>query len=73
MVGLSFAHLVTGAFTTEIIFSWPGLGWFTYSSLIELDYPAVIGVVLLGSVFYVGVNIFVDVLQAYLDPRVRLR
>jgi len=73
MVGLSFAHLVTGAFTTEIIFSWPGLGWFTYSSLIELDYPAVIGVVLLGSVFYVGVNIFIDVLQAYLDPRVRLK
>jgi len=73
VVGLSFAHLVTGAFTTELIFGWPGLGWFTSASLIELDYPAVIGVVLIGTVFYVGINILIDVLQAYLDPRVRLK
>ena len=73
VIGLSFAHLVTGAFTTEIIFSWPGLGFFTSQSLIELDYPAIIGVVLIGTVFYVGMNILIDVMQAYLDPRVRLK
>jgi len=73
VIGLSFAHLVTGAFTTELIFGWPGLGWFTSASLSELDYPAVIGVVLIGTVFYVGMNILIDVMQAYLDPRVRLK
>jgi peptide/nickel transport system permease protein len=73
VVGLSFANLVTGAFTTELIFSWPGLGWFTNASLIELDYPAIIGVVLIGTVFYVGINLIIDITQASLDPRIRLQ
>ena len=73
VVGLTFAFALTGTFFVEIIFNWPGLGLFTTRSLLNLDYPAIMGMTLLGAGGYVLINLLVDVLQSWVDPRVSLR
>ena len=73
VVGLTFAFALTGTFFVEIIFNWPGLGLFTVRSLLNLDYPAIMGMTLFGSVGYVLINLLVDLLQAWIDPRISLR
>ena len=72
VIGLTFAFALTGTFFVEIIFNWPGLGLFTTRSLLNLDYPAIMGMTLLGAGGYVLINLIVDVLQMIIDPRVRL-
>lgn len=72
VIGLTFAFALTGTFFVEIIFTWPGLGLFTVRSLTNLDYPAIMGVTLFGAVGYVMINLIVDLLQAWVDPRVSL-
>jgi peptide/nickel transport system permease protein len=72
VVGLTFAFALTGTFFVEIIFNWPGLGLFTVRSLLNLDYPAIMGMTLFGAAGYVLINLVVDLLQAWIDPRVSL-
>ncbi len=72
VIGLTVAFALTGTFFVEILFNWPGLGLFTVRSLLNLDYPAIMGVTLLGAAGYVLINLVVDVLQAWIDPRVAL-
>jgi len=72
VVGLTFAFALTGTFFVEIIFNWPGLGLFTTRSLLNLDYPAIMGMTLLGAGGYVLINLIVDVVQSWVDPRVSL-
>lgn len=72
VVGLTFAFAITGTFFVEIIFNWPGLGLFTVRSLLNLDYPAIMGITLFGAVMYVIINLVVDLLQAWVDPRISL-
>lgn len=72
VVGLTFAFAITGTFFVEIIFNWPGLGLFTVRSLLNLDYPAIMGITLFGAVMYVTINLLVDLLQAWVDPRITL-
>ena len=71
-LGLAFAYSLIGAFLIENIFSWPGVGRFAYLSVVSFDYPAILGITLVVSIFYVLVNLGVDVLQSFLDPRVVL-
>ena len=73
VVGLTFAFALTGTFFVEIIFNWPGLGLFTVRSLLNVDYPAIMGMTLFGAVGYVLINLLVDLLQAWVDPRISLR
>lgn len=73
VIGLTFAFALTGTFFVEIIFNWPGLGLFTTRSLLNLDYPAIMGMTLLGATGYVLINLFVDILQSWVDPRVGLK
>jgi peptide/nickel transport system permease protein len=73
VIGLTFAFALTGTFFVEIIFTWPGLGLFTTRSLLNLDYPAIMGMTLLGAAGYVIINLVVDVVQSWVDPRVSLR
>jgi ABC-type dipeptide/oligopeptide/nickel transport system permease component len=73
VVGLTFAFALTGTFYVEIIYNWPGLGLFTVRSLLNIDYPAIMGMTLLGAVGYVGINLAVDMLQAWIDPRISLK
>lgn len=72
VIGLTFAFALTGTFFVEIIFNWPGLGLFTVRSLTNLDYPAIMGVTLFGAFGYVLINLVVDLLQAWIDPRISL-
>ena len=72
VIGLTFAFALTGTFFVEILFNWPGLGLFTVRSLLNLDYPAIMGMTLFGATGYVLINLIVDLLQAWIDPRVSL-
>lgn len=71
VIGLQFADLLGGLVVVEQIFSWPGVGWLTIQSITQRDYTVVQGTVLLIATAFVLVNLIVDVLYAYLDPRIR--
>jgi peptide/nickel transport system permease protein len=71
--GLAYAQLLTGTVLTETIFSWPGLGRYTFQSAVILDFPAIMGVTLVVAIVYVLVNLLVDISYALLDPRVMRR
>lgn len=72
IIGLVLAYSLTGTFFVEVVFNWPGLGTFAVKSILNVDYPAIMGITLFGAAFYLVVNLVVDVLQAWLDPRIRL-
>lgn len=71
VVGLQLGGLLGGALLTETIFSWPGMGLWTYRAILSRDYPIVQGAVLVSATIYVCVNLIVDISYAYLDPRIR--
>jgi peptide/nickel transport system permease protein len=73
VIGLQFGGLLSGAVITETIFTWPGIGRLAVDAIRSKDFPVVQGVVLVFAVTYALVNLFVDVLYAYLDPRLRTR
>lgn len=73
VIGLTIAFALTGTFFVELIFTWPGLGEFTVRSLLNMDYPAIMGITLLGAIAYVIINLVVDILQAWIDPRISLK
>jgi peptide/nickel transport system permease protein len=68
--GLAYANLLSGAVLTETIFSWPGLGRYTFESAVALDFPAIMGMTVLVASVFVLVNLLVDISYALLDPRV---
>jgi peptide/nickel transport system permease protein len=72
VIGLQFGLLMGGAILTETIFTWNGIGQWALQSINGRDYAGIQGVVLYGAVFFVLINLLVDVLYAVLDPRVRL-
>ena len=69
--GLAYANLLAGAVMTETVFSWPGLGRYTFRSAAAQDFPAIMGITLVVSATYLLVNLVVDLSYAALDPRVR--
>jgi len=71
ILGPMFAALVTGTFVTELVFSIPGLGRYFVTSISNRDYPVIMGTILLYAIFLVVSNLVVDILYAYLDPRIR--
>jgi peptide/nickel transport system permease protein len=71
VIGLQTGLLMGGAIITETIFSWPGIGLYTYNSISSRDYASIQGVVLYAALLFVLVNLLVDLLYAILDPRVR--
>ncbi len=66
-----FAELLAGAFFVEYIFGWNGIGKVTVDALEQLDFPVVMGSVLLTACFFIVMNILSDVLYAWIDPRVK--
>ncbi|HUI16176.1 MAG TPA: ABC transporter permease [Alphaproteobacteria bacterium] len=68
--GLAYANLLTGAVMTETVFSWPGLGRYTFRSAAALDFPAIMGITLIVAVTYLVINLLIDFSYALLDPRV---
>ncbi|MCS6845004.1 MAG: ABC transporter permease [Caldilineales bacterium] len=71
IIGLQFGTLLGGAVLTETVFAWPGLGRLLVDAIGYRDYPVVQGTVLVVTLGFVLVNLAVDVLYAYLDPRIR--
>lgn len=67
-----FAELLAGAFFVEYIFGWQGIGKVTVDALEKLDYPVVMGSVLVAATFFIVINILADILYGVVDPRVRV-
>lgn len=72
VLGHSFAYLITGAVMTETIFSWPGVGSYAVDAARSLDYPAIIGVTIVGGLAFLFINLLTDIAYAYANPRIRL-
>ncbi len=70
MIGLSLGHMLGGAFVVETLFGWPGLGRLLVQAIFDRDLPVVLGAVLLIAVIVQLLNLTVDLVHAWLDPRV---
>ena len=73
ILGLEFASLIGNAFVVELIFSWPGMAAYGIRTILQKDLNAVMGVVMVSGVFFVVVNLVIDVLVGFVDPRIRIR
>lgn len=71
VTGLQLAYLLSGVVVVEYVFAWPGLGLLALDSVLDRDYPVLQGAVLLFAAFFLLINLFVDLLYARLDPRIR--
>ena len=69
VLGLALGDLLYGAVLTETVFAWPGMGAYVVASIQSLDFPAVMGFAIVVSFAYVLVNLFVDLLYLWIDPR----
>jgi ABC-type dipeptide/oligopeptide/nickel transport system permease component len=69
--GVFMGGLVTGTIVTETVFAWPGVGRLTYEAVIFRDYPLLQAVVIMDAVLILVINLVVDILYAYVDPRIR--
>ena len=71
VIGLNFGTLLGGSVLTETIFSWPGVGRFVVESISNKDIPCVLGSIVMLSILFTIVNLVVDILYVYLDPRIK--
>jgi ABC-type dipeptide/oligopeptide/nickel transport system permease component len=71
VIGLQTGTLLGGAVLTEIVFAWPGIGRLLVEAILSRDYPVVQGLVLLVAIIFIFINLIVDLLYSYLDPRIR--
>ncbi len=71
--GLVFASFMNGSVVVESVFAWPGIGTMTLDAVSGRDFPVVQGAVILIAVFFILINLAVDILYAFLDPRIRYR
>jgi peptide/nickel transport system permease protein len=72
-IALVFGYSLVNTFLVEAIFDWPGLGSYATAAINTLDTPAILGITLFIALVYVVVNLVVDIAQAAIDPRIRLR
>jgi ABC-type dipeptide/oligopeptide/nickel transport system permease component len=70
-LGTLLTGLMTGVVVIETIFSWPGLGRLAWEAVSTRDFPMIQGVVLFMTFMFVTANLIVDILYAYVDPRIR--
>ena len=70
--GVFVGNLITGAIVTETVFAWPGIGRLTYEAVIYRDFPLLQAVIILKAILILSINLVVDILYAYVDPRIRL-
>lgn len=70
--GISLAGLLNGAIVVEVVFAWPGVGRLMLEGVVQRNFPVVQATVLVSAFFYIVTSLIVDVLYAYVDPRIRL-
>ena len=71
-LGFTFVGLVSEAVVTETVFALPGIGRLVVQSILRRDYPVIQGIILVVVVFYILVNLIVDIVTTHLDPRVKM-
>ena len=71
-IGLDFGYFLGGVVVVEQVFAWPGIGFQAWQAIDNLDVPMIMGTVLFSALLIVVANLIVDLLYAYLDPRIRL-
>lgn len=72
VVGLNLGHILGGSVVMETIFAWPGIGRFVVDAIFRRDYPAIQGYVIFSGIVFILINLLVDLIYHFLDPRVRL-
>jgi peptide/nickel transport system permease protein len=72
LAGVNMVVMVNAAVIIEVIFAWPGVGRLLFEGIFQRDFPLVQGVVVMAGFMIVGINLVVDVLYAFIDPRIRL-
>jgi ABC-type dipeptide/oligopeptide/nickel transport system permease component len=72
LAGVNLVVMVNAAVIIEVIFAWPGIGRLLYEGIFQRDFPLVQGVVMLAGIMIVIINLIIDILYAYIDPRIRL-
>jgi glutathione transport system permease protein len=73
LIGLQAAFLLGGAVVTETMFSWPGVGRLAVGAIVSSDFPTAQGAIMILAIAFLSINLLVDVLYVYLDPRVARR
>lgn len=71
LLGMAFGHALGGSVLVESVFSWPGLGRYAVNAINYLDFPAVMGVTMLIAVMFILVNLIIDTLYFFIDPRLK--
>src|SRR5262252_3642796 len=72
LAGINLVVMINAAVVIEVIFAWPGIGRLLFEGIFQRDFPLVQGVTILAGVMIIVVNLIVDILYAYIDPRIRL-
>ena len=70
-MGITVGFLITGSIVTETVFQWPGMGMLAFEALQRSDYPLLQGIILVFGVIYLATTLAVDIMYAYIDPRIR--
>jgi peptide/nickel transport system permease protein len=70
LAGVMFGNMLGGSVLIETVFSWPGLGRLMFHSLLERDFPVLLGILFISSILVVIANIVIDVIYCFLDPRI---
>jgi ABC-type dipeptide/oligopeptide/nickel transport system permease component len=73
LIGLQAAFLLGGAVVTETMFSWPGVGRLAVGAIVSSDFPTAQGAIMILAIAFLSINLVVDVLYVYLDPRIQRR
>ena len=71
LAGINLVVMLNAAVIIEVIFAWPGIGRLLYEGIFQRDFPLVQGVVMEAGIMIVLINLIVDMLYAYIDPRIR--
>ena len=71
IIAVNLGLTVGGAILTEVVFSWPGIGFLIYSAINARDYPILEAAFVIVAIVIVAANIIADLLYSYLDPRIR--
>ena len=73
VVGLEFGSLIAFSTVTETVFAWPGMGKLIIDSIYNLDRPVIVAYLMIIVTFFVFLNLIVDIIYTFLDPRVRIK
>ena len=72
LAGINLVIMINAGVIIEVIFAWPGIGRLLYEGIFQRDFPLVQGIVLLAGIMIFAINLIIDILYAYIDPRIRL-